>query len=190
MDFEIEIIKFLQSGRNNFYDVSFQAITMLGSVLAVVLFALFLFKFKHHLAVWYLVTYGFAALVIAIVKATVLRVRPFVASEDIVLIGKVSSDFSFPSGHTACAMAIAIFMGYFLFGHYKKAGARALIVICLSMYVGLVGLSRMYLGAHYLTDVLAGAAISAVICTSFILILRHLNKKLRGKDYEIKDANE
>lgn len=188
MDFEIKIIQFLQSGRSHFFDVSFQALTMLGSAMAVVLFSLFLLARKRSLTFWYLFSYGFVLLIVSILKSTIQRERPFVSSEEVELIGSISQDFSFPSGHTACAMAIAIFTGYALFGEYKKVGTRALIVLGLAIYVGLVGLSRMYLGAHYLTDVLAGAAISAIVCSIGLLIMRYVNKVFKEKKDETKNG--
>lgn len=55
--------------------------------------------------------------------------------------------FGFPSGHTASAFFVATYLGY----RYKRL--QPVLII----YAVLVGLSRLYTGAHYPTDVLAGA---------------------------------
>lgn len=189
MDFEINIIKFLQSGRNHFFDVSFQAISFLAGVLGVVVFTLFLLKYKKDLAFWYLFTYGFVVLVVTIFKGTIQRIRPFVASKEIELIGDITSDFSFPSGHTACAVTMMIFLGFFLFDRYKGKAMRLWLGLCLTFFVALVMIARMYLGAHFLTDVLAGAAIAAIISFAGIAFMKYAKKKLKGLKDEIKDGN-
>lgn len=188
MDFEIKIIQFLQAGRSPFFDVSFQVITMLGSIFALVAFLLFLFFYNRKLAFTYVLSYGFVYLIINTIKTLVGRARPFAACSDVELIGKISSDFSFPSGHTACAMAIAIFLGVFLFEKYKDKNTRIWTIVCLMIYVGFVALSRMYLGVHYLTDVLAGAAVSALICAIGIVVMKIYQKK--GRKNETSDGNE
>ena len=50
-------------------------------------------------------------------------------------------------------------------------------MLCGAVYVGLVCLSRMYLGKHYLTDLLAGIIVSAVFCTLGILFMNYVRKK-------------
>ena len=145
MDFEIKIIKFLQAGRNQFFDVSFQAISLIASVVGVIAFTLFLLKFRKGLAFWYLFTYGFVVLIVSIFKATIQRIRPFVASSEIALVGDITSDFSFPSGHTACAVTMMIFLGVFLFEKYKEKGMRFGLVLCMTVHVVLVMIARMYL---------------------------------------------
>lgn len=177
MDFEIKLIEFLQSGRSQFFDVSFQLISALGSTLGIVAFVLFLWFFRRRkLCFWYLFSYGFVYLSVSVLKNCVQRVRPFNVTDTIVNIGDVVHEFSFPSGHAACATAIAIFMAYFLFSCFKKKSTRVGIVLSCALYVGLVCLSRMYLGKHYLTDVLAGVVVSAVVCTIGLLIMTFFNK--------------
>lgn len=68
------------------------------------------------------------------------------------------TDPSFPSGHTMMATIIYCFMAIYLLPRVASYPARFLIVIMAVSLVLLVALSRMYLGAHYLSDVLAAAA--------------------------------
>ena len=188
MDFEIRIIQFLQAGRSPFFDVSFQIFSMFGTFLAICAFVLFLLFFNRKLALCYLLSYGFVFVTVSILKSLVARDRPFAVCEEIELIGKISSDYSFPSGHTACATAIAIFLGAFLFEKYKDKSSRVWITLCMTIYVSLVALSRMYLGAHYLTDVLAAMAISAIICTVGLVLMKIFIKK--GRKDEVTDGDK
>ena len=179
MDFEIKIIEFLQAGRTPFFDMAFQIISAIGSVVGVVALCLMFLLFKKNLCFWYLFTYGFVYLAVSVLKISVARVRPFNAVDGIDNIGDVVTGFSFPSGHTACATTMAIFVCYFLWQNFKTKPMRVSIVLFGLLFVGLVGLSRMYLGKHYLTDVLAGIAVATIISTLGILLMRFINKRKR-----------
>lgn len=187
MDFEIKIIEFLQAGRTPFFDVAFQVISLIGSFVgAVALVILFLFT-KRKYAFWFLFTYGFTYLAQSLLKTTIQRERPFNVSDTIMNIGDTVTSFSMPSGHVACATMIAIFLGAFLFSIYKKKGQRVWVVLALTLYVGLVMLSRMYLGKHFLTDVLAGAGLSIVFGILGLLLMRLWDK--RKKENENSNGN-
>ena len=66
--------------------------------------------------------------------------------------------YSFPSGHTASATVLYGFVLCFFAAHAASRGRVALATAGALTAVALVGLSRMYLGVHYLSDVLAAAA--------------------------------
>ena len=190
MEFEIKLIEFLQAGRNTFFDTSFQVLSIVGSTLGVVALVLFFLVFDRKLLLTYLCSYGFVYLTVSWLKDLVARPRPFNASDTIANIGDIVYEFSFPSGHAACATAIAIFLGYFLIKRFKKPSTRACIVISCTIYIALVCLSRMYLGKHYLTDVLAGVAVSAIVCVLGLCILNTFIKKKRTKNYESKNYSK
>ena len=81
-------------------------------------------------------------------KQLISRTRPYLLFDCLVPLGRPEQDTSFPSGHTcssfAAAMAITCMFG-------KKAGIPAFVLATL------IALSRLYLGMHFPTDVLAGA---------------------------------
>lgn len=99
---------------------------------------------------------GLATLVIShfmvqVVKRTVVRGRPAKVEQCVSLVREPDS-FSFPSGHAAASMSVAL--GY---GVTFPMGAVPLLLLA-----GLVGFSRIRLGVHYPSDVLAGQLIAAV----------------------------
>lgn len=63
---------------------------------------------------------------------------------------------SFPSGHTLNATVIAGILCYLLLHRFRTRGMRTFWVIVLAIYALTMGLSRVYLGHHWLTDVVAG----------------------------------
>ncbi len=87
------------------------------------------------------------------IKGKTLRPRPFNVYPAIKCVGETLDQFSFPSGHTMHATAFSIIASFFFPG-------LAWLVI---PFAALVALSRPILGLHYPSDVLAGAALGAVI---------------------------
>mgnify|MGYP003299002075 CR=1 FL=1 len=90
------------------------------------------------------------------------RARP----EDINLI--IESGFSFPSGHSMVSLAFYGFFIYLLYHQKWSKIKRLLTCIPLVILVFMIGLSRIYLGVHYASDVLAGFALAMAYLIIFI----------------------
>ena len=73
-------------------------------------------------------------------------------------------DSSFPSGHTAAAAAYGALV-VVVFWHTRNRLARVAIVLLCAAVTAIVGLSRMYRGMHYLTDVVIGVVLG-VVCVA------------------------
>lgn len=84
-----------------------------------------------------------------LMKAMVERARP-----DGLIPAIAESSFSFPSGHATLAMALYGFVAYMLCKLYPKH--TTLIVTAASAIILLIGFSRLYLGVHFPSDVVAG----------------------------------
>ena len=65
-------------------------------------------------------------------------------------------NFSFPSGHATTALALYGFCGYLFYRLFRSASAHVVILGVVPIFILSVGFSRIYLGVHYLSDVLAG----------------------------------
>jgi membrane-associated phospholipid phosphatase len=113
-----------------------------------------------------------------LMKTTFQRARP---SFDAPLL--TLSTYSFPSGHTVAATLLYGFLAAYLTRHASwRRRALALLLACLM--VALVAASRMYLGAHYLTDILAavaeGCAWLAVCITAASTLRRRRESRGQG----------
>lgn len=112
---------------------------------------------------------GSTILITELLKRTVKRSRPYNEYPNEIVLRTRKSGFSFPSGHTSCAFSTATALTLSTKKWYVAVPAYA--------YAGLVGYSRMRLGAHYGSDVLAGIIVG--IGTS--LLTWHVDKWVNQK---------
>lgn len=92
-----------------------------------------------------------------------------------------SETFSFPSGHTTIAMTFYVGLGLLLLhaAHIKK---RWLAYTCMTLLVSAICLSRLYLGAHWFTDIMGGLILSAILLMFVGLSYnRRMEKPIRAK---------
>jgi undecaprenyl-diphosphatase len=123
----------------------------------------------HWLLTLILVVPG-GAVLNELLKFAFQRARPTVAHPILAVPG-----YSFPSGHTMTATLLYGFLAVLIFQAVQRWRWRVLAALVAALVVPLVALSRMYLGAHYLSDTLA--AISAgivwlVLCLTAVAMLR------------------
>jgi membrane protein DedA with SNARE-associated domain/membrane-associated phospholipid phosphatase len=122
---------------------------------------------------WLWAAYGGAVVLYALAKPLVHRLRPPAAD----LIGHATG-LSFPSGHATQAIATWGMLATVLAaGRSRRAGAW--LFAAATVVVLLVGVSRVYLGAHWLTDVLAGYALGGTWLA--LLVALQLRRRRRAE---------
>lgn len=88
------------------------------------------------------------------VKNIVCRPRP----DELRLIEE--SGYSFPSGHSAVSLAFYGYIIYLIFKYCKNKFLKTILISFLTMMILSIGMSRIYLGVHYVTDVIGGYCFS------------------------------
>lgn len=148
-------------GAAKFIGVAFNPI-----ILAIVLsfqFSCFRFKDFRKDTIFFSLTLFLSAVLVEAIKVAVHRPRP-----TDMIVGDVG--YSFPSGHAT--MAIVLF-GLLLYISFKRLSSRTLKVAAVSLSlvaVVLVGLDRVYLNAHWMSDVVGGYALGTFLLATALLI--------------------
>lgn len=141
-----------------------------GPIMALMLAAYFYIKREHYWLIATIAVVPGGMLLNVLLKYVFHRARP--SFDDPLL---TLPTYSFPSGHTANAALLYGLMACWLVMNCRGLGARLAIVAGAVLMVALVGISRMYLGVHYLSDVLAASAEACcwlAICITAVSTLR------------------
>lgn len=176
------VLNFFAENRVEWLSFIMLVITYSGSYVLIggltILSALSFYIHRHTArALSLLISVGGSAVTVFILKNIFYRARP--------LLGSVylESSSSFPSGHATMVMALYGFLFYIIWksdvakaipDKHEKYHLKNLFIVFLSILIPLVGLSRLYLGVHYLSDVLTGYTIGFV----WILISIYFAKKV------------
>ncbi len=162
----------LQKLRMGWVDSVMIAATELGSAkvaIAVIASVSLLLAWKRcwrTLAYW-LTAVVFAQAVVWLLKTTLERARPTAMYDS-------TDAFSFPSGHAASSIVLYGFLA-FLLAREKSPRIRWAVTLLAAGLVGLIAFSRLYLGAHWLSDVLASLSLgTAWVALLSIAYMQHV----------------
>ena len=150
----------------------FKAITLLceTETILILLALILIFMKKKKVASYIVINTGLGVLINQIAKRIFRRARPI----GIALIKQ--GGFSFPSGHSMVALA---FYGYIIYLIRKSKLSnmqKNISTVILSAIIILVGISRIYLGVHFASDVLAAYCLS----TAFLVIIMYIERKKKS----------
>ena len=156
----------------------FKAVTLLGSaltltILAVAVSAALTWRGHHLLScVWGIVFAG--CLLQFLLKDIFQRQRPQFPNPLI-----LETSWSFPSGHAMASLIGYGLLAYLLWLAWPRWRHRLIVVSATAMLILVIGFSRLYLGAHYFSDVVAGYAAGAVWLTGSISGIEALKRRGR-----------
>jgi len=142
--------------RSKFTDSLMIVFTQIGNGLtAFLLTGLFYLLNQRIFAFEFLLGTVTLWLVVELTKLLVGRKRPYFVIDTIRIVGNRAIGYSFPSGHTSQAFFMAtIFSQSFHLPWY--------LVLIMYFFAGITGITRIYLGAHYPRDVIAGAFLGTI----------------------------
>ena len=152
-------------------------ITNIGSALALVSVAIvLLFVLKNKkIGICICVNLALITILNLILKNIVERPRP--SNFQIISV----SGYSFPSGHSMISEAFYGYLIYLIWRYFKNKKLKYLLMILLGIIVFIIGLSRVYLGVHYMSDVIAGFLISM----AYLVVFSSVAKRYIGGKNEI-----
>ncbi len=113
------------------------------------IFLFFFFKYRYELIFFAISIIG-SSIINVVLKNIIQRERP-TSHRIIDALG-----FSFPSGHSMAAFTLYVTLAYMLWKHADTNFLKLIITIGSTLIILLIGISRIYLGVHYPSDVIGG----------------------------------
>lgn len=167
-EFDSVVYNFLVNNRNGALNNFFKIITQFGSALVLIIITILCVIFIRDKKYKILVPANLVTIAIIniVLKNFFLRPRP----NELRLIEETG--YSFPSGH---AMASTAFYGLIIYIVHEKVENKILrntICIMLGLLILLISVSRIYVGVHYTSDVIAGTCFSI----AYLILITRLIK--------------
>jgi undecaprenyl-diphosphatase len=138
------------------------------SAIVTLLVAFTLYVYGFH---WESVTAILASLLSSeaneIVKFLIQRPRP---AANLVHVFEVLSSYSFPSGHVMFYVSLFGFVWYIAYTMLKRSWIRSLLLVFFGALILLVGVSRIYLGQHWASDVLGAYLLASLILVGIVFL--------------------
>jgi membrane-associated phospholipid phosphatase len=165
---DVEFARWLHGHSSSPLVTFFKIVTLAGNaaVLGVIVVGIGLFLIRRRRAneaALLFLAFGGASVVNALLKLVFHRPRPELAFVHL-------DTYSFPSGHAAASSATFAVMAYLLARRHHSTAGRIWIGVGTAAAIALVGFSRLYLGAHYLSDVLAGISFGIAWAAGSLLV--------------------
>ena len=166
------------------YTGFFLVVTAMGSVEVLALLGLIvtvIYGLRRrwlHVGTWLAAVAG-GAVLNQLLKELFARPRPSFADP---LLSETS--YSFPSGHAMLSLVVYGVLAYFAVLALQTWRARTAVVFGAALLVVLIGVSRMYLGVHYFSDVVAGFAVGGLWLSTLITGMETIRR--RREDGSIK----
>lgn len=175
-EFDLKIYNFLVENRNSVLNTFFTTITTLGNALTLIVIAglsIILFENKKY-KILIPVNLATVGLLNFVLKHIFLRQRP----DNLRLIDE--SGYSFPSGHAMASTAFYGILIYIAYNHVSDKKKRNIICITLCLLILLIDISRVYVGVHYASDVLAGTCFSIAYLIILLKLIRKKEKNVQN----------
>jgi undecaprenyl-diphosphatase len=178
--FDRAVLAWIHAHGTSWLDDSAVELTALGSSVVLVVIGLMisfllwhLGKHRHVALIW--IAWSGSLVLNQTLKAAFGRARPDVF-EWLVDVGRLS----FPSGHAMNSMVFYTVAAYSI-GHVVGPGAtRKAVYACAAFLIGLIGFTRMYLGVHYPSDVVAGYTVGYAWATVCAVLTEAWGRRVEG----------
>ncbi len=158
-----------------------QIITVFGNYQVLIpanllLIAYFLFIKKHK---WYSIKVPVIAIggvsLMFLLKQAFNRPRPLIP------LLEPFPGLSFPSGHAMMSMSFYGMLIFLTWENVRNTTWKWVITVCLLLFIILIGFTRIYLRAHYFSDVIAGFSVGVIWLTLSIWTVRRIERFRRRK---------
>ena len=146
-----------------------------GTFLFVLSFAVgLIFIWKRQwlgLIIW-IITIGGGQILNTVLKTAFARPRPTFANPLV-----IAQYYSFPSGHAMMSFIVYGMLAYIICVLLKNNSHRGIVTLIAALIIILIGISRLTLGVHYFSDIIAGYSVAALWLVICISIWRYIQQR-------------
>lgn len=169
-NFDFFVYRLIISFRCNILDKYFKFITTFGNTnMIIIILGLFILIFRDKRSITLTIATFSCVIVNSIIKHIIKRHRPTVLH----LIKQ--GGYSFPSGHSMIAVCLYGYLLYLVNKNVKNKLIKTILNLFLIVFILSIGLSRIYVGVHFASDVIAGYLLSSIL---LLLVINYTNKYL------------
>lgn len=181
-EYDFIVLDFVSSNRTNGLNSLFRLFTNLGDpILFIIIASLIALSWvRRRNDTWrpllILLSMGLAALISSIIKSFTQNPRP----GKNFMVPPIETGFSFPSNHTLMLLVFMLVAGYLLYSRYKKRDKVIWLynwIITTIISTLIMSISRIYLGYHWLSDVVGSIGLGLIIFSFVILIDKYVARK-------------
>ena len=161
--------------RNDFFDMFFKSITFFANVIPVIVISLIICFFIRKNICYIIMLASNLVLSVGfnqVLKHIICRARP----DHLRLV--TENGFSYPSGHSMISVFLYGTLMYMLINKTDNKKLKVFYAIIFPIFIFLIGLSRIYVGVHYPSDVLGGFLLSISI---IVLSIPFINNRFKGE---------
>ncbi len=186
--FDPSITETLQATLPRTVDIPFSFFSLFGSfeitTILVGLIALIIFR-KEKVFLWSLAFFGFFHIFEIIGKRYLYHPTPpeeyfrYALPFQISTV-RIESSYAFPSGHVGRTLFLAVLVAFLVHRYVKNVPLRNSILLCLTLLVIFMSVSRVYLGEHWATDVLGGVLLGTAMSLFTLVYLDKLPASSKG----------
>lgn len=181
IQFDRAIINSVQGLESTFLTKVMKFFTFIGSAPFVIMLSLlllfFLYKVLHHRfeLILFVAAIAGSAILNGILKHLFQRVRP-----DFHRLINIEG-YSFPSGHAMNAFTVYSIISFLLWRHIPSKLGRVMLILFSIVMILTIGVSRIYLGVHYPSDIVGGYFASGFWVTTAIMFFQYYQEKRYNK---------
>lgn len=163
--FDDPIYNYLIGLRSDTLDKYFLVVTNMAEIITMIfIIIIIVFSIDKKYRNLVVISAGASVLINNIIKFIIRRERP-----DHLRLFR-SFGYSYPSGHSMISVAVYGFLIYYVYKKVKNIYLKIFLIIILTLLIISIGLSRIYLGVHYPSDVLGGFLLAISITMIIITI--------------------
>ncbi|WP_028547457.1 phosphatase PAP2 family protein [Paenibacillus sp. UNC451MF] len=175
--FDQTLISFIQGKESPVLTAIMKAFSFIGAgipaTVLTVLTSIFLYKVLGHRreVIFFLTILMSSWLLNELLKIMFHRARPTIHR-----IAEATG-YSFPSGHSMAAFTLYGALSFLIWRHIPTAWGKGLFLAVSAVMIGMIGMSRIYLGVHYPSDVIGGYFASGSLLALFIWLFRRIQDR-------------